>query len=141
MNTKPNASHLLARLPIGMSMLSHGIDRMPKLQAFTDHITGQFDKTFLPLSLVAFFSHVLPFLELLIGILLLSGLFTRFGCILGVLLMTALIFGSSLLEQWENVFTQVVYGAYFALLFCYAMYNHYSIDAFLAAGSTRGFTL
>src|ERR1700753_656494 len=104
MNYKPNTSYLLARLPIGMSMFGHGFERIPKLQAFSTHMTGQFAKTMLPASLVSLFGQVLPFLELLTGILLLLGLFTRFGCILGVVLMLALIFGSSLLAQWDNVF-------------------------------------
>ncbi|MGN6638266.1 MAG: DoxX family membrane protein [Mucilaginibacter sp.] len=99
MDYKPSATYLLARLPVGMSMFGHGFERIPKLQGFATHVTGQFGKTILPYSLVNLFALVLPFGELLVGILLLLGLFTRFGCILGVLLLVALIFGSSLLEQ------------------------------------------
>lgn len=128
MNTKPGVTYLLARLPIGMSMFGHGFERIPKLQGFAAHVTAQFGKTMLPASLVMLFGQVLPFLELATGILLLLGLFTRFGCILGVLIMLALIFGSSLVEQWENAFTQIIYGAYFALLYHFAVYNKYSID-------------
>jgi thiosulfate dehydrogenase [quinone] large subunit len=62
---------------------------------------------------------------------LLLGLFTRFGCILGVLLMLALIFGSSLPEQWQNVFSQIIYGVYFALLYYFALCNVYSFDKLL----------
>jgi len=129
MNSKSGITYLLARLPIGMSMFGHGFDRIPKLQAFSTHMAGQFNKTIIPVSLVSFLGQVLPFLELLTGILLLLGLFTRLGCILGVVLMVALIFGSSVLEQWENVFTQIIYGAYFALLYYFADYNKYSIDS------------
>jgi thiosulfate dehydrogenase [quinone] large subunit len=135
MNNKPGITYLLARLPIGMSMFGHGFDRIPKLQAFSAHMAGQFTKTIIPVPLVSFLGQVLPFLELLTGILLLLGLFTRLGCILGVLLMVTLIFGSSLLEQWENVFTQIVYGAYFALLYYFADYNKYSIDSLLRKSS------
>jgi thiosulfate dehydrogenase [quinone] large subunit len=131
MDRKPNTAYLLARLPIGMSMFGHGFERIPKLQGFVAHLTGQFGKTILPASLVSVFGQVLPFLELLTGILLLLGLFTRFGCILGIAIMLALILGSSLIEQWENVFTQIIYGAYFALLFYFAPYNRYSLDNFL----------
>jgi thiosulfate dehydrogenase [quinone] large subunit len=45
--------------------------------------------------------------------------------------MLALIFGSSLLEQWENVFSQIIYGAYFALLYYFTPYNRYAIDRLL----------
>jgi thiosulfate dehydrogenase [quinone] large subunit len=131
MNPKPNTSYLLARLPVGMSMFGHGFERIPKLQGFVAHMTAPFGKTMLPMSLVTLFAQVLPFFELLTGILVLLGLFTRFGCILGVVIMLALIFGSCLLEQWENVFTQIIYGAYFALLYYFAPYNRYSIDQLL----------
>lgn len=128
MNNNPNTTYLLGRLPIAVSMLGHGLERMPKLQAFSSHIASQYSKSMLPVAFVTSFSYVLPFLELLTGILLILGLFTRFGCILGVLIMLALIFGSCMIEQWENVFTQIIYGAYFALLYYFAVYNRYSID-------------
>jgi thiosulfate dehydrogenase [quinone] large subunit len=80
------------------------------------------------MALVTPFGYVLPFLELITGILLLLGLFTRFATILGVLIMLALIFGSSMIEQWNNVFTQIIYGAYLALLFYFADYNILAID-------------
>ncbi len=128
MQKNPGRTYLLARLPIGMSMFGHGLDRIPKLQAFSGHMVGQFSKSMIPGSLVSLFSYALPFLEFLTGILLLLGLFTRFACVLGVLIMLALILGSSLIEQWENVFTQIIYGVYFALLYSFAVYNRYSID-------------
>jgi thiosulfate dehydrogenase [quinone] large subunit len=128
MQKNPGRTYLLARLPIGMSMFGHGLDRIPKLQAFSSQMVGQFSKSMIPPSLVSLFGNTLPCLEFLTGILLLLGLFTRFACVLGVLIMLALIFGSSLIEQWENVFTQIIYGAYFALLYCFAVYNRYSID-------------
>ncbi|HEY4194311.1 MAG TPA: DoxX family membrane protein [Mucilaginibacter sp.] len=131
MQNNPNTTYLLARLPIAVSMFGHGLERIPKLQGFSSHMVDQFSKSMLPLALVIPFSYVLPFLELLTGILLILGLFTRFGCILGVVVMLALIFGSSMIEQWENVFTQIIYGAYFALLYYFAIYNRYSIDGWM----------
>jgi thiosulfate dehydrogenase [quinone] large subunit len=129
MQNKPNTTYLLARLPIAVSMFGHGLERIPKLQGFSNHLTEQFGKSWLPSALVMPFSYVLPFLELITGFLLILGLFTRFSCILGVIIMLALIFGSSMIEQWENVFTQIIYGAYFALLYYFAVYNRYSIDS------------
>jgi thiosulfate dehydrogenase [quinone] large subunit len=131
MQNNPNTAYLLARLPIAISMFGHGLERIPKLQGFSSHLVVQFSKSIIPAALVTPFSYALPFLELLTGILLILGLFTRFSCILGVLIMLVLIFGSSMLEQWENVFTQIIYGAYFALLYYFAIYNRYSIDGWM----------
>jgi thiosulfate dehydrogenase [quinone] large subunit len=113
---KAQYTYLLARLPIAMSFFGHGLERLPKLDAFVSHMAQPFEKSILPMALVTPFGYVLPFLELITGILLLLGLFTRFATILGVLIMLALIFGSSMIEQWNNVFTQIIYGAYLALL-------------------------
>jgi thiosulfate dehydrogenase [quinone] large subunit len=126
--TQPNTAYLLARLPIAMSMLGHGLVRIPKLEKFSAGMVKQFTETPLPTALVQPFSYVLPFLELLTGILLILGLFTRFANVLGVIIMISLIFGSSFLEQWNSIFSQIVYGAYFAVLYLYADHNKYALD-------------
>lgn len=123
-----NITYLLARLPIGMSMLGHGLVRLPKLAAFSEWMTGSFSKSVLPEFMVLPFSYLLPVLELITGLLLLSGLFTRFAVLLGSAIMLMLIFGSCIIEQWENVFIQVLYGAYFAVLYRYLNFNKISVD-------------
>jgi thiosulfate dehydrogenase (quinone) large subunit len=128
LNKTENISYLLARLPLGMSMFGHGLIRLTKLQSFSSGMVSEFSKSLLPQFLVEVFSYTLPFLEFLTGLLLLVGLFTRFACIAGVIIMLALIFGSSFLEQWNNIFTQILYGAYFAILYRYSLYNYYSVD-------------
>lgn len=125
---KAQYTYLLARLPIGMSLFGHGFERLPKLTAFVNHMATPFEKSILPMSLVTPFGYVLPFLELLTGILMLLGLFTRFAIVLGVIVMLALIFGSCMIEQWNNVFSQIIYGAYLALLYYFADHNILAID-------------
>ena len=75
---KPNTAYLLARLPIAMSMFTHGLERIPKLQAFSEGMVKQFAKSPLPAGMVQAFGTVLPCFEFLTGLLLLIGLFTRF---------------------------------------------------------------
>ncbi|KIO77021.1 DoxX family protein [Pedobacter lusitanus] len=123
-----NITYLLARLPIGMSMLGHGLVRLPKLAAFSEWMVSSFSKSVLPGLLVLPFSYLLPVLEMITGLLLLSGLFTRFAVLLGSAIMLALVFGSCMIEQWENVFIQVLYGAYFSLLYRYLNFNSLSAD-------------
>jgi thiosulfate dehydrogenase [quinone] large subunit len=131
---KERMAYLLGRLPVAMSMLGHGLDRLPKLADFANHMNEQFKNAVLPLALVEAFSHVLPFVELLTGALLILGLFTRFAAVLGVLIMLALIFGSSMIEQWENVFTQIIYGICFAFIYYFEPYNYYSADRLFKIG-------
>lgn len=121
-------SYFLARLPIGLSFFGHGLARLPKLEAFSQWMVGLLSKTFLPASLVHAFGFILPVLELILGIFILIGLFTRAGILLGFILILILIFGSSLIESWESVFIQMIYGAYLAVLHRYLPYNRASFD-------------
>ncbi|MCC8409968.1 DoxX family protein [Mucilaginibacter sp. UR6-1] len=128
----PQISYLLARLPIAVSMLGHGLVRIPKLDKFSGWMMSEFSKSVLPQNAVKAFAYVLPFAELLIGALLVIGLFTRYTLIAGVVVMLLLIFGSSMIEQWNNVFIQMMYGVYFALLYHFVNYNSYAADKFIA---------
>lgn len=126
MKTLPT-TYLLARLPIGMSFLGHGISRIPKISTFAESMSHTFQETLLPTPLVNAFGIGLPFLELLIGIFLLLGLAVRFCTATGALLMCVLIFGSSLIENWSAVAIQLFYGSYLVLLYRYAEHNQYAL--------------
>ncbi|MFD0792951.1 DoxX family protein [Mucilaginibacter litoreus] len=121
-------AYFLARLPIAFSMFGHGLVRIPKLEKFSAGMVKSFSETWLPEALVRPFSYLLPFLELLTGVLLMLGLFTRFANVLGVVIILCLIFGSCMQEQWNSVFTQMIYGIYFALLYLFADNNKFAID-------------
>ncbi|MBE9582820.1 DoxX family membrane protein [Mucilaginibacter sp. JRF] len=127
----PQVSYLLARLPIAVSMLGHGLARMPKLDKFSGWMVGEFSQSVFPQGMVHAFAYLLPFAELLVGVLLLIGLFTRYAIVGGAVIMLMLIFGSSTIEQWNNVFIQMLYGLYFAVLYYFLPYNSYAIDSTL----------
>ena len=125
---KEHIAYLLARLPIGLSFFGHGLIRIIKLNTFSNGMVKQFSKSILPESFVSAFGHVLPFLEFITGLLLLLGLFTRSAMVLGVAIIMMLIFGSSIIEQWNAIFTQLFYAAYLAVLYYFSQYNTISID-------------
>lgn len=121
-------SYFLARVPIGVSFLCHGLVRLPKLDAVSRRVADSFVPTILPESLVRPFAYILPLLAFIIGIFLLIGLFTRFALVLGIIVVVLLIIGLSLLQLWDSVFIQVIYGAYFAILYRYLYLNRVSLD-------------
>jgi thiosulfate dehydrogenase [quinone] large subunit len=121
-------AYLLTRLAIGTSMFGHGLVRLPKLEAFSQWMVGSFEKSMLPAALVTPFSYLLPILEFTIGVLLLIGLFTRFALIVGSVLMILLIFGSSLLENWEAIPSQLIHIAFFAVLLSFLHLNTWAVD-------------
>lgn len=105
------------RLPIALSLLGHGLVRLPKLQAFSEWMTGTMESSFIPSVLVMILSYVLPFIELILGILLLIGYQMRYSLYAGLALMGVLIFGSTSIENWDAIEAQLIHAVYlFALV-------------------------
>ena len=119
------------RLAIGMSMLTHGLTRIGNIPGFVDKTTELFAAAWLPRPAVLGFAYSTPPIELAIGLLVLPGLFTRAGLVLGGLWMVALIFGSNLIERYEWVGIQLVYSLIFFVLLYYHEANVVSADALL----------
>lgn len=124
-------SFLILRLAIGASMFGHGLVRLPKLDKFSGWMVKSFESSMLPASLVTPFSYVLPIAEFLIGLLLIVGLFTRQSLIAGATVMILLILGTTLIENWEALVSQLIHVAFFALLLSYIAYNNYAVDNLL----------
>ncbi|GAB3651095.1 hypothetical protein GCM10027594_26270 [Hymenobacter agri] len=126
--TNPELAFVLGRLLLGVTFLTHFLVRLPKLAAFQAGMVKQFAHSLLPELLVRPFAVVLPFVEGAIGLLLIIGLFTRPALAAALLLMTALAFGSSLLEQWDTVGTQLVYGLFIFALILHCQHNRLCLD-------------
>lgn len=123
---------LLARLAVGMSMFGHGLVRIPKLSGFSHGMVLQFQKSMLPDVIVTPFSYILPIAEFVIGLLLLLGLFTRQSLIAGSLIMICLIFGTSTIEEWGSIPSQLFHAAYFSILLCFVTsYNSFALDSLM----------
>lgn len=121
-------SFLLLRLAIGVSMFGHGLVRLPKLDKFSAWMVHSFEKSMLPAAIVTPFSYILPFAEFLVGLLLILGLFTRAALIAGGIVMIILIFGSTSIESWDAIPTQLIHVAFFAVLLNYISYNSFALD-------------
>ncbi|PSL27604.1 DoxX family membrane protein [Chitinophaga ginsengisoli] len=121
-------SFLILRVAIGATMFGHGLVRLPKLDKFSGWMVKSFENSMLPASLVKPFSYALPIAEFLIGLLLIIGLFTRQSLVAGSIVMIMLILGTTLIENWEALVSQLIHAAFFALLLSYITYNSYAVD-------------
>lgn len=124
-------SFLLLRVAIGTSLLGHGLVRLPKLPAFSQWMVGLFAKSMLPELLVTPFSYLLPVAEFVIGLLLVTGLFTRQALIAGSWTMIFLIFGTSLIENWDALPSQLIHIAFLAGLLNFTQSNTWALDTVL----------
>jgi thiosulfate dehydrogenase (quinone) large subunit len=124
-------AYLFLRCALGLSIFMHGLVRLPHLHPFADGLVKLFSDTLLPALLVRPFALVLVFVETIVGLLVLLGLWTRVALIVGSATMAALIFGTALRSDWNTLAIQLLYAAIYAALLAARGYNAYSLDALL----------
>lgn len=106
----------LLRWTLGLNLIGHGLNRIGHPRQFAEGMANDFSHTLLPQPLVLTFALVLPFLEPLIGALLVTGFLTRWALVVGALLMMALGFATALLGRWDVLTQQLVYAVVYFLL-------------------------
>jgi thiosulfate dehydrogenase [quinone] large subunit len=123
-----NIAYLLLRLGIGLSFFGHGLVRLPKLSGFSAWMVKSFEHSMVPASLVTPFSYILPIAEFVVGLLLIIGLFTRFSLIAGSIVMLALIFGTTMIENWDALPSQLIHLGLLEVLLVFIQYNAWAVD-------------
>ena len=121
-------AYFILRFTMGVNMFTHGVARLLDLEKFNMWMIGQFNDTILPEFLVSLSSYMIPFAELIIGVLLILGLFTSRALLLGALLITVLVFGSGLQENWNVMSSQMIYAIFFFILSYLIELNRFSLD-------------
>jgi thiosulfate dehydrogenase [quinone] large subunit len=127
-------AHTLARLALGLTIAMHGYVRLPQLDKFASGMQKEFAATFLPGGLVYATGCGIAVAEVLIGTLLVLGLFLRLTLVAGTLLMMLLLFGVCLLQKWDLAGLQLSYVAFYAALLATAGWDRYSVDAMRRSG-------
>jgi thiosulfate dehydrogenase [quinone] large subunit len=105
------------RLPVAVSLLGHGLVRIPKLATFSEWMVSTMEKSMIPTALIVPFSYILPLIEAVIGILLLINFKTRQTLYAALVLMSILIFGSCSIENWSAIEAQLLHSFYLFGLF------------------------
>ena len=122
-------AYLLLRLTIGVNFIFHAIPRfVTGVGNFRDKLVTDFAKTPVPAPLVYGFGTALTYIELLLGLLLTIGLFTRHTLVAAMLLMMSLMVGTSFQQKWDIVSTQLMYSVVFFILVWTQQANLYSVD-------------
>ena len=125
-------AYTILRLSFGANILLHGISRLlAGHAAFLAYVTHYFEKTpIMPQSMLPIFATVQPWLEAGLGLLLLLGLWTRFSLIAGALVMTALVIGTNLAQDWTVAGLQLIYCFIYYYLLAHREENVISLDSF-----------
>ncbi|MEO2099866.1 MAG: DoxX family protein [Flavobacteriaceae bacterium] len=107
---------LLARITLGINLFLHGFVRVPKLEAFANGLTQGFENTMLPLALVAIVAYAIPFIEMVLGIFMLLGLYSKKVLATAAIFIMLLITGSAFKEDWNAIGTQMLYALFIFFL-------------------------
>jgi thiosulfate dehydrogenase (quinone) large subunit len=121
-------AHGLARVALGLNIAMHGYSRLPHLVEFANGMVKQFAATFLPSSLVYITGFGIAIGEAVIGTLLVFGLLLRPALVIGTMLMLLLVFGSTLIQQWEIISVQMIDVAFYVGLLATVRYDRFSLD-------------
>lgn len=131
-NDGPVLAYAVGRFALGINMLVHGAVRLfGGYSGFVSWVEKTFQSTILPEPLVTGFALAIPVVETVVGLLLVFGLLTRTALVSGGLLMSGLIFGMCLVQEWSTVADQMIYVLTFYLLLYHWRFNHLSVDSWL----------
>jgi thiosulfate dehydrogenase (quinone) large subunit len=129
-------AYTILRLSFGANILLHGLSRILNGRpAFLAYLTHYFEHAHLiPASSLPAFGAVLPWVETTLGLLLMLGLFSRFTLIVGALVMTALVIGTNLAQDWLVSGLQLPYCFIYYYLLIHLEQNRMSLDAWWGMG-------
>ena len=132
-------AYALFRFTFGVNIMMRGVVRIALgLPAFQGYMLTQFkDVPVMPPAFLTLFASVLPFVETLIGFLILVGFQTRTALIAGSLMITALTFGTMLRSDFTIAWLQLDYAIAFFLLLALRSWNVISIDGMMRGESKR----
>ena len=127
-------AYAILRLSFGANIMLHGLSRLlAGHAAFLAYLNHYFEKTpGVPTSLLPAFATVLPLVETGLGVLLILGLWTRFTLIAGGLVITVLVIGTNLAQDWNVAGLQLIYAFLYYYLLVHRDQNAVSIDGILS---------
>jgi thiosulfate dehydrogenase (quinone) large subunit len=140
MENHREVAYLLLRSTYGMIFFFYGVNKfLMGLGNFVNGTNQQFAGK-LPAILVTVFAYVIPFVEIIAGALILTGLLTRLALTLSGLLMIGLTFGMVMAGQAQFVAYNLIYVLINFVLLWSVNLNLYSLDTLFLRKKPVGFT-
>ena len=137
--TSPSRDSVLAyailRVSFGANIMLHGVSRFVMgHEAFLAYLNHYFEKAkVVPLGTLPAFAYVLPWLETGFGLLLMLGLVTRFALIGGAIVITCLVIGTNLAQDWLVSGLQLIYAFLYYYLLAHIAENRISVDGMMGS--------
>lgn len=117
----------LVRISLGLVMLVAGAGKLPNPAAFQTYILSTFKDTILPVWTLKPFAMSVPYVELILGVLLIVGVLRNWVLLVTGLYLLQLVFGLILVKQHATVGTNMTYIAMVAALLFLSEYDRWVI--------------
>jgi thiosulfate dehydrogenase (quinone) large subunit len=131
-------AYALLRIAFGVNFAGHGLIRIYNGVAFFAATTAEhLAKSPLPHSLTYAFSYAIPFLEAILGLTLILGVFTRISLVCGAVFIMLLTIGVTTNQQWDVASQQLLYSVVFFLLLFFIEHNALALDNYLRSTPSR----
>ena len=123
-------AYALFRFTFGLNITVRGVVRIVLgSSGFVGYMLKQFETVpVMPRPFLIAFATVLPFVETLIGLLILVGFKTRTALVAGSLMIAALTFGTMLRQDFTTAWLQLDYAIAFFLLLAFRSWDTISVD-------------
>ena len=126
-------AYALLRITLGINIAIHGISRILASPAlFVAELGRQFENTVLPHFVVQAFGYALPWLETLLGLLVLFGAWIGVALVAGALVIRLLTLGSTLHQDWNVAGLQLICAAVYSVLIGLRGFSSISVDGLFA---------
>ncbi len=125
------AAYTLLRIIVGINYFNHGATRIFKIPGFIDSMVNTMQDSWIPEFLVRINAALVPPVELIVGALIIIGLFTRGALIACFILMAILMYGITIIQNWGGASSQLIYNIVLFILLAGVSFNQISLDVWL----------
>ncbi|MDJ0714193.1 MAG: DoxX family protein [Prochloraceae cyanobacterium] len=131
------AAYTLLRIVVGIGYFNIGFGKIGNIPGFMNAMVERMQDSFLPEILVRINAAIVPPVELIVGLLITIGLFTRSALIACFCLMVMLMYGITIIKDWDTAANQLIYNITLFILLAGVGYNTISIDGWLSRKRTQ----
>lgn len=125
-------AYTFLRIVLGVNFFNHGFTRMSNIPGFAQSMVDMFQNTFVPEVLVRVPAMLVPIVELIGGALVTLGLATQAALVTLFGLMIVLMYGVTLIQNWDAAGSQLIYCLVLFILIAGNSFNTFSLDRLIS---------
>ena len=125
------AAYTLLRIVVGLNYFNHGFTRIFDVPSFINAMVITMKDSGIPEFLVRINAGLVPPVELIVGALITVGFLTRSALIACFILMIILMYGITMIQNWDGASGQLIYNIVLFILLAGVNFNRISVDTWL----------